>query len=363
MSEIPKPVNIFLLFDDHDFDVVERLEKHCASLKHQQKIVVWHHRMVLAGQLEEQEIISHLRQADVILLMITVDLLNSERFNTLEKISLDRWQAKKSLVIPVQLKDCSYNGYASAALRRLPDDQRPVVAPGFDLDERCVNVVQEIRRVVETIKAVDVKPDAPVNSNNLPLAAEGVNTILYITNDPENANAALVNQEIDCIKHRLLLGKCSCSYELIPKNVSTVEDLQRVLLEVRPKIVHFSGYSTPEGQLVFRNSQRQNLALTPQALHALFSLFEDRLETVLLNACYSDPQATAIAQSIPYVIGVEGSIGSQAALDFVKGFYQALSFGTTIEKAYRLARNLLQLQSSPYYEKIVMKTPAAFATD
>ena len=31
--------------------------------------------------------------------------------------------------------------------------------------------------------------------------------ILYLVNDPENLKSDLVNEEINCIKHRLLLGK------------------------------------------------------------------------------------------------------------------------------------------------------------
>ncbi len=34
----------------------------------------------------------------------------------------------------------------------------------------------------------------------------------------------------------------------------------------------------------------------------LFELFADKIECVVLNACYSEPQAKAIAQQIDYVI-------------------------------------------------------------
>jgi len=65
---------------------------------------------------------------------------------------------------------------------------------------------------------------------------------------------------------------------------------------------------------------------------------------VLLNACYSEIQATAIAKSIEYVIGMTRAIGDKAAIAFAIGFYQALGGGRTIEEAYRLGCAQIRLQ-------------------
>ena len=69
----------------------------------------------------------------------------------------------------------------------------------------------------------------------------------------------------------------------------------------------------------------------------LFAVFDDSVQCVLLNACYSETQARAIGEHIPYVIGMQRSIGDEAAIAFSATFYQALGSGLSIVDAYELA--------------------------
>ncbi|NJQ97052.1 MAG: hypothetical protein HC784_03840, partial [Hydrococcus sp. CSU_1_8] len=68
---------------------------------------------------------------------------------------------------------------------------------------------------------------------------------------------------------------------------------------------------------------------------------------VILNACYSEIQAKAIAEQIPFVIGMNQSIGDEAAIIFSIGFYKALGAGRSIEDAYKFACLEIQLQGIP----------------
>lgn len=350
-----KPLNVFLLFDDDDIEVIETLEKHCKPLEHQDKIRVWHHGKIGIGQLIEPETMRQLENADVILMMITASLLNSERFHQVEPIALQRSALKQSIVIPVYLKHCYFTGFEFTQLKMLPSDGQPVVTAEDDLDERCKEVANEIHQLVETLK--EANEGVPKVQETLKMVTSNgadLNAILYVVNDPNLNNPDLINREINCIKQRLLLGKCSCRYEFIPKNVNTIEELQRALLETRPKIVHFSGYSTEEEHITFHNKKGEKIRISPSALCSLFTLFDERLELVFLNACYSETQAEAITEVIPFAIGISGTFPKVHALDFVKAFYQAISYGTSIEKAYRLGRNLLQLKNVSAFNKIVL---------
>ena len=79
------------------------------------------------------------------------------------------------------------------------------------------------------------------------------------------------------------------------------------------------------------------------ALAGLFELFADRIECVVLNACYSEVQAKAIARHIPYVVGMNKAIGDRAAIEFAVGFYDGLGAGRSVEFAYKLGRNSIEL--------------------
>jgi ribosomal protein L40E len=80
-----------------------------------------------------------------------------------------------------------------------------------------------------------------------------------------------------------------------------------------------------------------------QALAKLFELFTDSVECILLNACYSQIQATAIAQHIGFTIGMNKAIGDRAAIEFALGFYDALGAGRTYDIAYKFACNAIHL--------------------
>ncbi|MEL7006442.1 MAG: hypothetical protein AAFN93_27495 [Bacteroidota bacterium] len=79
----------------------------------------------------------------------------------------------------------------------------------------------------------------------------------------------------------------------------------------------------------------------------LFKLFAETVKCVVLNACYSEVQAEAIATQIDTVIGMYESIGDKAAIIFSKGFYEGLGAGESVEFAYELGCNSLELQSIP----------------
>jgi hypothetical protein len=91
------------------------------------------------------------------------------------------------------------------------------------------------------------------------------------------------------------------------------------------------------------------------ALAALFELCAGRIECVVLNACYSDVQAEAIAKTIPCVIGMTDSVSDDAALQFAIGFYDALGAGRSIEEAFNFGRNAIALQSIPEHLTPVLK--------
>jgi hypothetical protein len=65
---------------------------------------------------------------------------------------------------------------------------------------------------------------------------------------------------------------------------------------------------------------------------------------VVLNACYSEPQAQAISSHIDCVIGMPDAIGDAASLNFAASFYQALAYGRDVQTAFDLGCNRIDLQ-------------------
>ncbi len=115
----------------------------------------------------------------------------------------------------------------------------------------------------------------------------------------------------------------------------------------QPNIVHFSGHGAGEEGLAFEDETGQLKLVETEALAGLFELFAGHIECVVLNACYSEVQAKAIAQHIPSVVGMNKAIGDRAAIEFALGFYDALGAGKTVEFAYKLGCNSIEIAGIP----------------
>ncbi len=180
-------------------------------------------------------------------------------------------------------------------------------------------------------------------------------TILFIAADPINESRLRLSEEFREIDEQLTLAKLRDRFNLeLPQLSLRSRDIARVLLNSQPQIVHFSGHGTPSGALCFENEIGERHDVQPDALAALFEQFADQVNCVVLNACYSDFQAKAIAQHVNYVIGMNKAIGDKAAIAFALGLYQALGAGRTIEDAYKLGCVQIRLQGVPGHLKPVL---------
>ena len=179
--------------------------------------------------------------------------------------------------------------------------------------------------------------------------------ILFLAADPTDASRLRLGEEVREIQEKLQLAKLREQFELHQRMSIRPSDISQALLDIQPKIVHFSGHGTATGALRFENQVGETHPIQPDALAALFEQFTNQVGCVVLNACYSETQATAIAKHIDYVIGMNQAIGDKAAIAFAVGFYQALGAGRTMEEAYKLGCVQIRLQGIPEHMTPVLK--------
>jgi len=132
-------------------------------------------------------------------------------------------------------------------------------------------------------------------------------------------------------------------------------DIQRAMLDINPSIVHFSGHGTGDEGLVFEDEKGSTKLVDGEALAGLFELFAEQVECVVMNGCYSEVQAEAIAQHVNYVIGMKKAIGDKAAIEFAVGFYDALGAGKSVEFAHKFGCAAIRLAGIPEQVTPVLK--------
>lgn len=181
-----------------------------------------------------------------------------------------------------------------------------------------------------------------------------VKTILILAANPTNTSRLQLDKEVREIDEGLRRSNKREQFKLEQKWAVRPRDVQRAMLDINPQIVHFSGHGAGEKGLVFEDEVGQPKLVAGAVLAGLFELFADQVECVVLNACYSQVQAEAVAEHIPYVVGMKEAIGDRAAMAFAVGFYDALGAGRKIEFAYNLGCNAIQMQGITEHLKPVL---------
>jgi CHAT domain-containing protein len=130
--------------------------------------------------------------------------------------------------------------------------------------------------------------------------------ILILASNPKNG--LRIDQEIRDLKAAIKRSKNSQQFEIEIELAVTVENLDELLHDNKPYIVHFCGHGAGEQGLVFENQEGIEQFLSNKALSNLFKNCGKNIECVLLNACHTEVQADLIVEYIPYVIGTNHKI-------------------------------------------------------
>lgn len=224
-------------------------------------------------------------------------------------------------------------------------------------------------------KSTEPAPQGAVSSREAPI------TILFLAANPTDTTRLRLGEESRSIDQALRQTEYRDRFELEQAHAVRVADLQGLLLRYQPHIVHFSGHgsATSEttsskarrhvgtipisghggdgGAIILEDDAGKSHPVSPRALSTVFALLKDNIRCVVLNACYSAPQAQAIAEHIGCVIGMSDAIGDRAAISFATAFYQALGYGRDVKTAFELGRAQIDLEGIPEE-----KTPQLLAT-
>ena len=172
-------------------------------------------------------------------------------------------------------------------------------------------------------------------------------TILILAANPQNTNRLRLDREVREIDDGLRRSRYRNRFQIEQRWAVQPRDVQRAMLEVKPQIVHFSGHGEGEAGLVFQDVMGQTKLVSSEALAGLFGRVADRVECVLLNACYAEAQANAIVQHINYVIGMKQAVRDDVAIAFAVGFYEGLGSGLSIEAAFEKGQQAIQAMVAP----------------
>jgi hypothetical protein len=182
-------------------------------------------------------------------------------------------------------------------------------------------------------------------------------TILILSASPKDSHRLRLDQEVREIDEGLRRSRRREEFDIQQRWAVRPIDVHRALLDCRPQIVHFSGHGAGNDGIVLEDNAGQPSLVSAEALSNLFELFPG-VECVLLNACYSEIQAKAIAQHVSYVVGMNDAIGDDAAISFGVAFYDAVGAGESYEFAFKIGCSAVQMTGIPeHLTPVLIKSP------
>lgn len=143
-------IELFISYADQDEGLFENLKTHLRPLEHQGRVRRWHDRSgILPGEETDRKIEEYLQSADLILLLVSPDFIDSEERRTGEvKYAMERHEARAAKVIPVILRACDWRGQPFGSLEPLPPDGKPVTSHP-NQDEAFLAVATGIRAAID----------------------------------------------------------------------------------------------------------------------------------------------------------------------------------------------------------------------
>ena len=202
----------------------------------------------------------------------------------------------------------------------------------FKWGEQGMNLPKiAVKEVEETIGEEDQKgfntlPDRPHKFDK--------KTILFIAANP-SSNQKLSSQEKE---HSLITRITKKHYEVYDQFAASAIDMNDLIIEYEPTIVHFCGHANEESLEMHDRYKRETKPLELSTITSFFNSIKlevSNLELVFLNACLTENLAKSISENNIQTIGTVEEFDSVYAIPFASGFYKRFIKGDNLEKSVR----------------------------
>jgi hypothetical protein len=180
-----------------------------------------------------------------------------------------------------------------------------------------------------------------------PLLGTAKTKILFLAANPIGTDHLALDRECREIGEKICASQHRDGLEFITQWAVRTRDILQYLNQHRAHVIHFSGHGSLTEELMLLDANDQAKPVSKTALKQMFTTLKDNIRVVVLNACYSRPQAETITEVIDCAIGMNRGIGDKAAIVFAAAFYQAIGFGRSVKAAFECGKTQLMLEGIP----------------
>lgn len=150
------PIKTFICYAHEDHDTVEGLKKHLIQFEKTSLLEIWSDGKILPGERWDNTIKTKLKDADLILLFMSIDFINSDYIEKTElQAALQRHKESQVTIIPIIVRYCNWENYLDIGqFQALPAKGHPIHSIHFQfLDEVFYEIAEGVRRTAEELQA------------------------------------------------------------------------------------------------------------------------------------------------------------------------------------------------------------------
>ncbi len=195
-ADVVRTIRIFYSYAHKDLEFRNDIERHLATLRRLGYITTWYDREILPGTKWEYEIDAHLDSADIILPLVSSHFINSDYCWGKElTMALDRYNNRKTLVVPILLSPFDYKGTLFGDLQMLPTGGKAITS-WANRDDALTDVAIGIRKLVEPLRAQKLQNESytDYNKTNFDEALSACEEALRL--DPDNPSLYVLKGDI-----------------------------------------------------------------------------------------------------------------------------------------------------------------------
>lgn len=172
-------------------------------------------------------------------------------------------------------------------------------------------------------------------------------TVLFVASNPTDQTQLRLDEEIRSITKKIRESEYRDAVDLKSVWAARPTDLLQAINEHKPTVVHFSGHGSDNDELILQDDSGATKIVSLRSVVEMFKVVASGIELVVFNTCFSENQANEIVEHIPSAIGMNTSIGDDAARIFSAQLYSAISFGKNIKESFGQAKVALLLENIP----------------
>lgn len=251
----------------------------------------------------------------------------------------------RSQVLVIDKKIVDYEKKISSKNKQIFDEEKKLVRAqeneSKSKQKEQLSNLNEIKTTLFEHEGVHEKMTASIKTlQNLP---EKIN-VLFLASNPIDVQQLRLDEEARSIKEMIRKTRFRDSVLFESRWAVQPMDVLQAINELNPTVVHFSGHGSDSDEIVFQDAEGKAKLISKEAIVQTMMASSNTIRLVFFNTCYSHNQARSVVEHVEAAIGMNTTIGDNAARIFSSQFYSAIGFGISLGKAFEQAKALLMME-------------------